>query len=360
MAQIRWGVLGSADIAVARVIPAMAEAPSAIPVALASRDPERAREVANRLGVERAYGDYDALLADPGIDAVYIPLPNRLHLEWSIRALEAGKAVLCEKPLCLTARDVRTLIDARDRSGGRIEEALVFRNHPQWARIEGVLRDGRIGRPLAVQATIAKQFLDPNDIRNDPALGGGAAYDLGPYVVGACNIVFGRIPWRVMATLERDPVFGIDRLVTALLDYGDAHASFTASSQGGTAAWATHQQFSVLGSNGWLRSNFPFAQARPSACWLELGDETSVGAFPTDVINFEPVNQYALQVERFSRLLLGESARAWPIEDAWATLTVIEALFESARQGRWVETGPGLPKPAGAPGPSGVQDDARA
>ena len=142
---------------------------------------------------------------------------------------------------------------------------------------------GRSARPLAVQGTIAKQFLDANDIRNKPSLGGGASYDLGPYVIGACNLVFGRPPLRVMASLDRDPEFGIDRLVTALLDYGDAHASFTASSQGGTAAWATHQQFSVLGSAGWLRTTFPYAQARPTACRLELGDETSVGAVPTEV-----------------------------------------------------------------------------
>jgi predicted dehydrogenase len=313
----------------------MAQAPAAMAWALASRDAGRARANADRLGIERAYGRYEDLLADPDVDAVYIPLPNQLHLEWSVRALEAGKHVLCEKPLCLTAADVALLIDARARTGKHIEEALVFRNHPQWAKVDALLRAGAIGRPLAVQGTIAKQFLDPEDIRNNPVLGGGAAYDLGPYVIGACNLVFGRPPRRVVAAMERDPAFGIDRLTTALLDYGDAQASFTASSQGGTAAWATHQQFSILGEKGWLRANFPFAQARPTECHLEMGDETSVGALPTQAFSFEPVNQYALQIERFSRLILGEPANSWSIEDARMTLTIIEQLFESARTGAW-------------------------
>lgn len=337
MGVVRWGILGTANIAVERLIPAMTAAPSARPWAIASRHAERARDTAAKLGIERSYGGYEDLLADPSVDAVYIPLPNQLHLEWSKRALEAGKAVLCEKPLCLSANDVRELIDARDRTHGQIEEALVFRNHPQWTMIVDILCAGRIGRPLAVQGTMAKQFLDPNDIRNNPSLGGGATYDLGPYMIGACNLVFGRLPERVVASLDRDPAFGIDRLATALLDYGDAQASFTASSQGGTAAWATHQQFSVLGSSGWLRATFPYAQARPTACRLELGDDTSVGALPTEIFEFEAVNQYELQIERFSLLLKGVAARSWPIEDALTTLTIVEAIFRSARGGTWAQ-----------------------
>jgi predicted dehydrogenase len=337
MKVVRWGILGTADIAVARTIPAISEAPSAMALAIASRSLGKAREAARALQIPRAYGSYDELLADPEIDAVYIPLPNQLHLEWSVRALTAGKSVLCEKPLSLTVEDIHALMAARDRTGGLIEEALVFRNHPQWDRIEEIVREGKIGRPLAVQAVIAKQFLDPNDIRNNAALGGGATYDLGPYVIGACNLVFGRAPARVVAVMERDPAFEIDRLTTALLDYGDAQATITASSQGGTAAWATHQHFSVLGSSGWIQADFPYAQARPTACSLKLGDETSVGAFPTEVFRFAPVNQYALQIERFSKLVSRRQARAWPIEDAHRTLTIIEAMFESARAGNWVE-----------------------
>jgi predicted dehydrogenase len=339
MPPIRWGVLGVAAIATSRFIPAMRDAAAARLVAIASRDATRARAVAQEFGVPRHFGSYEALLADPGIDAVYVPLPNRLHVEWSERALEAGKHVLCEKPLCMTAKEVATLIEARERTGRHIEEAFSYRNHPQWARIGELLASGAIGTPRAVQCTMAKQFLDPNDIRNNPEQGGGALYDLGSYTISACTAAFGRAPKRVIAALDRDPVFRTDRLSTALLDYGEQHASFTVGSQTGPSAWASHQQFSVLGSNGWLRCDFPFAHGRPTACHVYVGDPTSHGNVETVSYAFEPVNQYTLQVDRFSRFLAGEAVPSWPIEDSLLTLSIIEALFASAKSGRWEAPG---------------------
>ena len=200
-----------------------------------------------------------------------------------------------------------------------------------------MLKGGRIGSPVAVNGTIAKRFMDPADIRNQPGLGGGATYDLGTYAIAACNLVFGCAPLRVSATMDYDPNFGVDRLVTALLDYGGAHASFTAASQAGTSGWGTHQHFSVLASHGWLRSTFPYAQARPTPCLVEIGDDTSIGSIPTEVHEFGATNQYALQIERFSRLVNGEAVRHWPIEDSLVTLTIIEALFQSARERRWAD-----------------------
>jgi len=332
---IRWGVLGAAAIATGRTMPALRQAPSATLAALASRDPVKGRKVADEFGIPRLHASYDALLADPEIDAVYVPLPNQLHFEWALRALQAGKHVLCEKPLCVSAGQVAQLCAERDRSGRHIEEGFAFRNHPQWARLEQIVAAGTIGEVRAVHITLAKQFLDPADVRNDPAAGGGALYDLGSYAISACNLVFRRPPLRVVAALERDPAFGIDRLSSGLLDYGDRHAAFTVGTQAGSDAWGTHQQFSVLGSRGWLRMNFGFAHARPTACQLEVGDASSVGAFPTTTYSFEPVDHYLLQVERFSRLLLGEPVPGWPIEDAWNTLRTIEALFASARLDRW-------------------------
>jgi len=334
---IRWGVLGAAAIAVQRTMPAMREAPSATLHALASRDESKARALAAKFAAPRAYAAYDQLLADPEVDAVYIPLPNQLHFEWSLRALEAGKHVLCEKPLCLTSRDIERLCAARDRSGKHIEEAFGYRNHAQWAKVLELIAAGAIGTVRAAHAVLAKQFLDPADVRNDPRAGGGALYDLGSYAINALNLVNGHSPLRVSALAEHDPRFGIDRLTSALLDYGNAHASLTVASQAGPAAWATHQQLTVLGARGWLRMNFPFAQARPIACCIELGDEQSVGALPTTVHEFAPANQYALQIERFSRRVLGASVAAWPIEDALATVRTIEAAFASARDSTWQE-----------------------
>ena len=335
---IRWGVLGAASIATERTMPAMQLAPSATLLALASRDAAKGQAVAQTLGIPRVYsGDssYEALLVDPEIDAVYIPLPNQLHFDWSVRALEAGKHVLCEKPLCLTAAQVQQLCAARDRTGKHIEEGFGFRNHPQWAKLDELITGNAIGPVRAVHATLAKQFYNPLDVRNNLAAGGGALYDMGSYTVSACNLVFKRPPQRVVATLERDPVFGTDRLSSALLDYGDSHAAITVATQAGPNGWGSHQQMSVLGGTGWLRLDFPFAQARPSPCEIALGDSHSVGYQPSQRFTFEPVNQYQLQVERFSRYLLGQAVPSWPIEDALGTLRTIEALFASARTGGW-------------------------
>jgi predicted dehydrogenase len=332
---VRWGVLGLARIAVEKTIPAFAGAGGAILVAVASRDADKAASYARQHGIAHAHGSYQALLDDPQVEAVYIPLPNALHFEWCDRALQAGKHVLCEKPLCLSSAQVTALIQAREQSGRHIEEAFVFRNHPQWQTLEGVLRDGTIGEPRAVQGTLARQFFDPADIRNNPAAGGGALYDLGSYIISASNLVFGGAPSRVVAAIDRDPVFRTDRLTTALLDYGGRHATFSVGTQSGPAM-TTHQQFSVLGERGWLRLDFPYAHSRARACHIFIGDDSSIGSFETSTMSFEIVDQYALQIERFSRVVRGETARSWPLEDALATLRTIEALFESARQETWL------------------------
>jgi predicted dehydrogenase len=332
---INWGVLGAAAIATRHSMPAMNEAPSATLLALASRDLDRGRAAAQALGIPRVHGSYAELLADAQIDAVYVPLPNQLHFEWSVRALEAGKHVLCEKPLCLRADQVSELCAVRDRTGRHIEEAFAFRNHPQWAKVNELLASDAIGPVRAAHGILAKQFFDPADIRNNPAGGGGGLYDLGSYAISACNMIFKRAPQRVVAALEIDPNFGIDRLSSALLDYGDRHAVFTVATQSGGDGWGSQQQLAILCARGWLRFDFPYSQVRPVACRVELGDSSSVGAMPTTTFSFAAANQFVLQVERFSRLLLGEPVPIWPIEEAFDTLQTIESLFASARSGTW-------------------------
>ena len=332
---INWGVLGAASIATKHSLPGINAAPSATLLALASRDPGKGQAAAQALEIPRVYGRYDELLADPDIDAVYVPLPNALHFEWSVRALEAGKHVLCEKPLCLSSAQVRQLCAVRDRTGKHIEEAFAFRNHPQWAKFTEIMASGQLGPVRAVQGILAKQFFDPADIRNNPAGGGGGIYDLGSYAICACNLIFKRAPRRVVATLEIDPAFAIDRLSSALLDYGDSHASFTVATQSGGDGWGSQQHLTILCARGWLRFSFPYSQVRPAPCRIELGDSSSVGASPTQTFSFEPANQFALQAERFSRRLLGEPVASWPIEESFDTLRTIEALFESARCDHW-------------------------
>lgn len=333
---VNWGVLGAASIAVQRTLPALLNAPSAKVLALASRDPEKGRAVATQFDIPRVYEHYQDVLDDPDIDAVYVPLPNQLHFEWSLRALEAGKHVLCEKPLCLSADQVGQLCAARDRSGCHIEEGFAYRNHAQWAAMEGPEIREAIGDVRSLHITLAKQFLDPADIRNNPQAGGGALYDLGSYAISVCNLMFKRAPDRVVAALDIDPAFGIDRLSSALLDYGTCQATLTVATQGGPNGWGTHQQMSVLGATGWLNLDFPCAHARPTPCHIAIGDASSVGSFATQVLEFAPANQYELQVERFSRKLLGDAVASWPIEDALDTLRTVEALFASSKTGGWV------------------------
>lgn len=337
MQKVRWGVLGMADIAVNRVLPAMLESENALPFAVASRSLARARETAESFGIGRAYGCYEELLEDPDVEAVYVPLPNHLHVSWTVMALLAGKHVLCEKPLCLTSADAVELAEASTRAQRYLEEGFAYRNHPQWDAIESIIAGRRIGSPLAVQATIAKRFMDPDDIRNNAEAGGGATYDLAIYPIDACNRLFGRAPERVVATMDFDPQFKVDRLTSAILDYGDAQASIVAGSQSGTSAWATHQQFSILGTHGWLRCDFPYAHARPTECRLEAGDLESVGAFATTSRIFPPENQYRNQIERFSKLIRGEPVRHWPAATSIANLLTVETLFESAHSAAWVD-----------------------
>ncbi len=339
MDKVRWGVLGAASIARSRTLPAMALAASVEVRALASRNPEKGAELCEQFGIPRLYTSYEDLLADPEIDAVYLPLPNHLHAQWAIAAMEAGKHVLCEKPLCLSVEEIGRLQETRDRTGRHIEEAFVYRNHPQWAAVDDLLRAGTIGEVRGVHATMALQLLDPMDIRNDPANGGGSLYDMGGYVISACTMIIGRTPERVVATLDFDPTLGVDRLSTAILDYGQAHAAITVSTQSGPAGHGSHQQLSVLGSRGWLALDYPLAHAAATPCHIFVGNEQSIGGIASSTIRFDPVNQYTLQAERFSRRLLGDDVRTWPIEDALSTLTIIDALFKSGHDDEWVPIG---------------------
>lgn len=336
MKPVQWGILSTASIAVNRVIPAMLTEPNCSVRAIASRTPERATRAASRLGIPVAYGSYQALLDDPEIEVVYIPLPNDMHVEWCRRAMEAGKHVLCEKPLALRAEQVGSLISVRNRTSRLIEEAFAIRNHPQWAAMRQVLASGEIGEIRSVQATLALCNLDPDDIRNRPDSGGGALYDLGSYAIVGCRYVFACEPTHVVAALDRDPTFGTDRLSTALLKFPTGHASFTVTSQGGPDTGGTHQHFGIVGSKGWMRCEFPFSHAVASACRLFIGDSRSIGTKPARVVEFPLANQYALQARRFSRLIRDDAGvERFPLEDAEANMRVVEALFRSEKHGSW-------------------------
>ncbi len=335
MDKVRWGILGVAKIALNRVIPAMKLTSNAAVSAIASRDGARAREAAAKHGIEKSYGSYEELLADPSIEAIYNPLPNHMHVEWCVKAMDAGKHVLCEKPISLTAKEAEVLLDARKRTGKLIEEAFAIRNHPQWTALRKVIDDGEVGAVKGVQTMLCMNSRDPNDIRNNPAIGGGALYDLGSYAATGCRMVFNAEPRRAIGLFEIDPDFGTDRLTSAILEFPNGQAVFTVSMQAGPTTGGTHQHLGVIGERGWIRADFPYSHAITSDCHLYIGDNTSLGFHHKRMLTFEPVNQYQLQAERFSKLVRGQQAPAFPIELAIANMRVIDALRRSRESRTW-------------------------
>jgi predicted dehydrogenase len=335
MDKVRWGVLSPAMIALNRVIPAMREVTNATVLGIASRDATRARTAADKADVEKSYGSYEAMLADPAIEVVYIALPNHLHIEWCLKAMAAGKHVLCEKPLSMNAREAAPLIAARDRAGVLIEEAFQIRNHPQWAALRSLIDSGEIGTVRGAQALMCYNNRNPQDIRNRPETGGGALYDIGSYAITGCRMGFGAEPVRALGLFETDPAFGTDRLATAILEFPSGQATILISTQAGPATGGSHQHFGLIAEKGWVRMDFPFAHPVPQTCHLMVGGDRSIGQIPARTLAFEPVNQYALQAERFSRLVRGETAQQFPIELGIANMRVLDALRRSGDSRTW-------------------------
>jgi predicted dehydrogenase len=311
------------------VIPAMQRSALTRIDAIASRDLGRAREAADRLGIARAYGSYEDMLADPAIAAIYNPLPNELHVPWTIRALEAGKHVLCEKPIALTAEEARSLLDARARSGKLVAEAFMVRFHPQWRRAREIAGSGEIGALRAIQTFFSYHLLDPANIRNKPP-GGGALYDIGCYAILTARHIFGAEPTRVAATLDIDPVMGTDRLVGALAEFpGGRHLTFTCATQ-----TSPHQRVTIAGDRGRIEIAIPFNAPpdRPTTLTVDSGADLFGGGARRE--DFPVCDQYTLQGDAFARAVLGEAPWDYPLEDAIANMQVIDAIFRAGRSGR--------------------------
>src|SRR5271166_3125454 len=299
-------------------------------LAIASRDAGKAREAAGRLGIARAYGSYEELLADPEIEAVYNPLPNELHVPWSARALEAGKHVLCEKPVALDAQEASLLIEARERSGRLVAEAFMVRFHPQWRRARELVAAGAIGATSAVQTLFSYRLLDPNNVRNRPP-GGGGLYDIGCYAVLTARYIFAAEPSRVVATVDRDPNFLTDRLVSAILEFpGSRHLTFTVGTQ-----LSAHQRVTIVGGEGRIEIEIPFNAPpdRPTRILIDTGADLFGGG--ARVEEFPVCDQYTLQGDAFSRAVMGQAPFEFPLEDAILNMRVIDALFRSAERGSW-------------------------
>ena len=325
MKKLAWGILSTANIGIKRVIPAIMAGERGVVAAIASRDADRAAAVAKNLNIPRTYGSYQQLLEDPEIDAIYNPLPNHLHVEWTVKALEAGKDVLCEKPIALNAEEAAALVEARDRTGRRIIEAFMVRFHPQWQRTRELVRSGRIGSVGAIQSAFLFTALDPRNVRNQLELGGGALYDVGCYPIVTARYIFGEEPDRAIGLVNRDPKMGVDRWTSGLLSFpGGGQLTFSSALQ-----LAAYQRVVILGSAGRIELQVPFTPQKDHACRI------IIDTGKTEVEDFAPVDQYMLQCDSAARVFQGEAEQEFPIEDAIANMRVIDAIYRSAESGRW-------------------------
>jgi predicted dehydrogenase len=323
-------VLGVAGIAVHKVIPAMQAARNCEVAAVASRDEARAAAAAGRLGIARSYGSYEALLDDQEIDAVYIPLPNHLHVPWTTKAAEAGKHVLCEKPIALSASEARGLLDVRDRSGVFIQEAFMIRTHPQWVRAKAIVEAGELGEVRAISGFFSYYNVDPANVRNVAALGGGGLLDIGCYLVNTARFIFGSEPRRVAGTLDLDQRFGVDRLASMILDFDGRHAVGTCSMQ-----LQYFQRINIVGAKGRLEIEIPFNAPVDRACRIAIDRTGNLDGTGVETIAFDRCNQFTIQAEEFAAAILEDRPQPVPLEDAVANMECIDAIARSSASGRW-------------------------
>jgi len=327
---VRWGILGASMFATRRMVPAMQRGRDLTVAALASRSKDKAEKAARDLNIPRAYGSYEELLADPEIDAIYNPLPNHLHVPWTAKAAEAGKHVLCEKPISRTVAEAKTLLAVRERTGVKIGEAFMIRSYTQWLRVGELLRSGRIGQLRSVVGFFSYFNNDPANIRSRVEWGGGGLLDIGCYCIQAARYGFRQEPRRVVGLIERDPQLKVDRLTSAMLDFDGGQAIFTCSTQ-----LVPHQRVQFFGTTGRIEMEIPFnaPKDRPTRIFIDetgelLGSGIKVEEFPI-------ADQYTMQGDAFSRAVLEGGEVPVPLEEAIANMAVIEAIFRSGETGHW-------------------------
>ena len=327
--KVRWGVLGAASIAVRRAIPGMQKGEWSAVTAIASRDKRRAEQAAAKLGIAKAYGSYEELLADSEIDAVYNPLPNSLHVWWSIKAAEAGKHVLCEKPISTGLADARKLLAVRNRTGVKIGEAFMVRTHPRWIRARELVHTGRIGQLKLIAGLFGYFNSDPANIRNSPAFGGGALLDLGCYPITLSRFIFAEEPAQVFGTLERDPQMQTDVLMSAILQFSSGQSHFTCGTQ-----LAYLQKMQMAGTKGRIEIESPLNPPSDQSSRILIGDLKGT-AEGTIAETFPYVDQFTIQGDAFSKAIREDAEVPVPLEDSVKNMAVIEAVRRSAESGKW-------------------------
>lgn len=328
--RVRWGVLSTATIAVTKVIPAMQQGQWSEVTGLASRDLAKAQDFASILNIPKSYGSYEELLADDEVEAIYNPLPNHLHVPWTIRAAEAGKHVLCEKPIALNAAEASRLITVRNRTGVRIQEAFMVRTHPQWVTTRQLIRAGRIGELKSITGFFSYFNRDAANIRNQAEIGGGALLDIGCYPITISRFIFDAEPKRVLGLIERDPEIGIDRLTSALLDFEAGQSTFTCSTQ-----LALYQRMVFLGTKGRIEVPVPFNAPNNQPTRILIDEGNDLSGKNAETIEFPLCDQFTIQGDLFSQSIRENAPQQIPLEDAVNNMKVIDAVFRSAESGQW-------------------------
>ena len=327
MRRVQWGILSTSRFGQKWVIPAMQGGKYCEISAIASRNLENARAAATLLGIRIAYGSYEELLAAPGIEAIYIPLPNHLHVPWAIKALVAGKHVLCEKAIALTSIEAKELLaSAKQRPNLKVMEAFMYRHHPQWMKARQIVVDGGIGELRTIRSIFSYWNVDPSDIRNISELGGGALMDVGCYCISLARFIFGGEPQGVLGFMEYDPKYKTDRFTSGMLDFGNGVSTFSCSTQ-----LAAFQRVDILGTDGRIEMQVPFNPdpARTTKVLHVRGNETTE-------VTFDPCNQHTIQGDLFSLAVLDDTEVPTPLEDAVANMRALECIIQSAGHGSWV------------------------
>ncbi|MFN5934367.1 MAG: Gfo/Idh/MocA family protein [Roseiflexaceae bacterium] len=327
MRKIRWGIVSTANIGVAKVVPAMMRGTHSEVVAIASRDLAKAQAAASKLGIAKAYGSYEALLADPEVEAIYNPLPNHLHVPVSIQALQAGKHVLCEKPIALSAAEAQQLVDAGQRYPQlMLMEAFMYRHHPQWQRAKAIVASGGIGQLRTINSVFSYFLTDPSNVRNQADIGGGGLMDIGCYNISLSRFIFGSEPTRVCGLVEYDPTLNVDRLASGMMQFAGGTATFTCSTQ-----LSSYQRVNIFGTTGRIEIEIPFNAPpdKPCKMWHTRSGTTQEIVFPV-------CDQYTIQGDLFSLAILNDTPVPTPMSDAVANMRVIEAIVASDKQGGWV------------------------
>lgn len=328
MKKIRWGILSTAKIAKEHLIPAMQASEFGEVVAVASRSMESAQAFATASNIPTAYGSYEDLINDPNIDAIYNPLPNHLHVPWSIKAIEAGKHVLVEKPISLDIADLAPLFACvKAHPQIKVMEAFMYRFHPQRAKIQAICNSPEFGPLHSIQSAFNYNNREADNIRHDASMGGGALMDIGCYNISFARMMFKEEPIRVVAKMQKMPGFEVDCITSAILDFPNGTSIFSCSTKSEHGQWAQ-----IQGESGSLRISPPYNPTKDDESEIRFQHNDKV-----EVISIPPVDQYQLMVNAFARAILDDTPVPTPLSDAEANMKVIDAIVKSAKDRAWVE-----------------------